>query len=277
MLTRAAVVGSPVGHSLSPVLHRAAYASLGLTDWTYDRVDVARGALAGHVGRLGPEWAGLSVTMPGKEEALALAATATEEARSAGAANTLVRRQAGWHAENTDVPGLAAAIRETGLDRAERAVVLGGGATARSAILALHSMGAAQVTVCVRDDVRRPTRDLLERLRLDTRIRLLADGIPLGDGEVVVSTLPGDVPSPSLRPPAAGADLPVLVDTCYLPWPSAFSASVGSELAGRVAVVRGTRMLLHQAAHQVELMTGRPAPVAAMDDALSAHLATEGA
>lgn len=280
MLTQArcAVVGHPVAHSLSPVLHRAAYAALGLTGWRYDRVEVAQGALDGYVASLGPEWAGLSVTMPGKEEALALAARSSDEARLAGAANTLVRSADGWSADNTDVAGLAAALREAGaaLTQDRPCLVTGGGATARSAVLALRSLGAREVTLLVRDRPRPETERLVEQLAADpdrplrVRARPLADGIPLSDVDVVVGTLPAGAPAPSVAPP--GATAPLVLDAVYAPWPSPLASAVGRATTGRVTVVRGTSMLLHQAARQVELMTGLAAPVEAMRSALTRHL-----
>lgn len=269
MLTRAAVVGSPVAHSLSPVLHRAAYTALGLTDWCYDRVEVPQGALAAHVAALGPEWVGLSVTMPGKEEALDLADDTGPAARSVGAANTLVRRETGWYADNTDVHGLQAALTEAGVGTVSRAVVVGAGATARSAILALHTLGAQEVTLCVRDWTRPATDALLERLGMRVHRRALSEGIPL-DTEVVLSTLPGGVPAPPVLP--AGAQPPVVMDVSYAPWPSALADVVATATHDRVRVVRGTRMLLHQAVRQVELMTGLDAPTRAMDAALRGAL-----
>lgn len=269
MLTRAAVVGSPVAHSLSPVLHRAAYTALGLTDWCYDRVEVPQGALAAHVAALGPEWVGLSVTMPGKEEALDLADDTGPAARAVGAANTLVRRETGWYADNTDVHGLQAALTEAGVGTVSRAVVVGAGATARSAILALHTLGAQEVTLCVRDWTRPATDALLERLGMRVHRRALSEGIPL-DTEVVLSTLPGGVPAPPVLP--AGGQPPVVMDVSYAPWPSALADVVATTTHDRVRVVRGTRMLLHQAVRQVELMTGLDAPTRAMDAALRGAL-----
>lgn len=277
---RAAVVGSPVAHSLSPVLHGAAYAELGLTSWTYDRVEVPAGGLPGHVRSLGPEWVGLSVTMPGKEEALTLATAASPDAVLTGAANTLVRRDGGWYADNTDVAGLATAVElelgRTGAGRVRQALVLGGGATARSAVLALHRLGAREITLLVRDGVRPGTAAMLDRLTEApdaplVRTRRLAEGIPLdrSTAQVVVSTLPGAASAPVLLPD--GED-PAVVDVTYLPWPSALARSVAERTGGRVPVVRGTSMLLHQAVHQVELMTGLGAPIEAMAAALAGHL-----
>ncbi|MGB0102131.1 MAG: shikimate dehydrogenase, partial [Nocardioides sp.] len=106
------MLGDPIAHSLSPTLHRAGYAALGL-DWRYDAVRLSAHELTGFVAGLGPEWRGLSLTMPHKREALALGSPMTDRARLAGAANTLVIRDGDVVlADNTDLPGAVAAIRE---------------------------------------------------------------------------------------------------------------------------------------------------------------------
>ena len=132
---RAAVCGSPIRHSLSPVLHRAAYRALGLTDWTYDRVELSADELAPWVSGLDESWRGLSLTMPLKEAAFAVAQTVTELARMVGSINTLVRTPSeGWSAHNTDVVGIERALAEAGLGLgrdAAQAVIVGAGATAR--------------------------------------------------------------------------------------------------------------------------------------------------
>lgn len=118
------MLGAPVRHSLSPVLHRAAYAELGLAGWRYDAIECDEAALPGFVAGLGPEWAGLSVTMPGKRAALALAVTATRAATVVGAANTLVQVEPGrWAADCTDVAGVAGALRSAGFTGGGRGVV----------------------------------------------------------------------------------------------------------------------------------------------------------
>lgn len=282
MLTRrAGLVGSPVAHSLSPVLHRAAYAALGLEGWSYDRTEVGRGALAAHLAGLGPEWAGLSVTMPGKEEALAVADRCSEVAVLAGAANTLIPRDDGWYADNTDVYGLATALVEAGASSPRSALVLGGGATARSTVLALRDLGVERVRLLVRADARPETHACLEQLSVESSVGKLADGIPLGDGavDVVVGTLPGSAPAPPLHVGHGHGHgpMPVLLDVSYAPWPSQLARAVAAAAGDRVAVVRGTGMLLHQAARQIELMTGRTAPVPAMAEALEPHLQPGGA
>jgi len=155
-MPRAAVLGSPVAHSLSPALHRAAYAALGLSGWAYDAVECAEEGLAPFLDGLGPEWAGLSLTMPLKRVAIGLMATVSALARDVGAANTVLLSPDGRHADNTDVGGLVDAL--SGAD-ASAAVVLGAGGTAAAALAALRDLGASGATVVVRDRGR--ARDLL--------------------------------------------------------------------------------------------------------------------
>src|SRR5215210_8095696 len=122
---RAAVLGRPVGHSLSPVLHRAAYAALGLTDWSYDALDIGAEDLPVLLAGLGEEWRGFSVTMPCKQAAVDLADVVEPLPRLLGAANTLVRTEAGWRAENTDVPGIGVALQLGGIEQVGRAAIVG--------------------------------------------------------------------------------------------------------------------------------------------------------
>ena len=263
----AAVLGSPVAHSLSPVLHNAAYAALGLTDWSYGLHECREPELAGFVDGLGPEWAGLSLTMPLKRVTLDVADEVDELAGAIGAANTLVltgRRTA----YNTDIVGIGATLG----DVSGRAVVLGAGGTAQSALAALREAGIEDVTVLVRDLGRTAElRDTAERLGVAPRIvAALADpasaSAELVGADVVISTLPPGGADP-LVPPGAGA---VVLDVVYAPWPTPFTAAA---LAAGAGVRSGLEMLLHQAVAQVELMTGKPGPVAAMRTALDAAVA----
>jgi len=263
----AAVLGSPVAHSLSPVLHNAAYRALGLTDWSYGLHECREPELAGFVDGLGPEWAGLSLTMPLKRVTLDVADEVDELAGAIGAANTLVltgRRTA----YNTDIVGIGATLG----DVSGRAVVLGAGGTAQSALAALREAGIDDVTVLVRDLARTPElRDTAERLGVAPRIvAALADpasaSAELVGADVVISTLPPGGADP-LVPPGAGA---VVLDVVYAPWPTPFAAAA---LAAGAGVRSGLEMLLHQAVAQVELMTGKPGPVAAMRTALDAAVA----
>jgi shikimate dehydrogenase len=263
----AAVLGSPVAHSLSPVLHNAAYRALGLTDWSYGLHECREPELAGFVDGLGPEWAGLSCTMPLKRVTLEIADEVDALAAAVGAANTLVltgRRTA----YNTDVVGIGATLG----DISGRAVVLGAGGTSQAALAALREAGIEDVTVLVRDLGRtEELRDTAERLAVVPRIvAALADpaaaSAELEGADVVISTLPPGGADP-LVPPGAGA---VVLDVVYAPWPTPFAAAA---LAAGAGVRSGLEMLLHQAVAQVELMTGKPGPVAAMRTALDAAVA----
>ena len=143
MAERAAVLGSPIAHSLSPALHTAGYRALGLDDWEYTRADVSEAELVAFVSALGREWRGLSLTRPLKEVAFEVATTVSAVARETGSINTLIRRpDGGWDADNTDVVGVLGALAEVGVDRADRPVVVGSGATARSVVAAFVALGA---------------------------------------------------------------------------------------------------------------------------------------
>lgn len=263
---RAAVLGSPITHSKSPQLHLAAYRALGL-DWTYERIECSAEQLPGLVDGLGPEWAGLSVTMPGKEAALAYARIRTERAVLVGSANTLVRTASGWRADCTDVDGVLGALRGGGVRALTEAVVLGAGGTARPALLALTELGAQAVTIVARDAGRAASaRELAERLGLSPRV--IGFGAPelsevCGDAGAVVSTVP--YPAAAAVAPAV-ATAPVVLDALYNPWPTPLAEAVAA--AGHI-VIGGLQMLLEQAYGQVEQFTGRPAPREAMAAALA--------
>jgi shikimate dehydrogenase len=266
---RAAVLGRPVAHSLSPVLHSAAYAALGLDGWHYDAHECDEAALPGFVAGLGPEWAGLSLTMPLKRVALDVASEVSPLAAATGAANTLVLAGGRRYADNTDVAGLVVALREAGAPPAGRAVVLGAGGTAQAALAALRDLGIADVTVLVRNAARTgELRAAADRLGVAPDVTdALVDPArargALARADVVVSTRPRGA-ADGLTGVRAGA---VVLDVVYVPWPTAFAAA--AEAAG-ARVVSGLEMLLHQAVAQVELMTGRTPPVPAMRDALDA-------
>ncbi|MGS2805142.1 shikimate dehydrogenase [Nocardia sp. MW-W600-9] len=266
---KAAVLGKPIAHSRSPQLHLAAYRALGL-DWTYERVECTAEQLPGLVDGLGPEWVGLSVTMPGKEAALAHADTRTDRAVLVGSANTLVRTEAGWLADCTDVDGVLGALRGGGVDRVREAVVLGAGGTARPALLALSELGAESVTVVARDAGRaRDALDLAERLGLAvSTIGFEPDALAAvcATAGAVVSTIPATAAAAVAAQVAAA---PVVLDAIYNPWPTPLAEAVAA--AGHT-VVSGLQMLLNQAYGQVELFTGQPAPRAAMAAALDEAL-----
>ncbi|WP_432479160.1 shikimate dehydrogenase [Nocardioides sp. GXQ0305] len=259
-----AVVGDPIGHSLSPTLHRAAYTSVGL-DWSYDAVRVPSGGLARFVAGLGADWRGLSVTMPLKREALALGEPVTDRARTAGSANTLVRRADGWLADNTDLPGAAAAVRERWDGPVRSVTVLGGGATAASAALAMCDLGAREVRLLVRSPERAAATAALVRHHPALPVVSVGDLDGPVIGDVVVSTVPAEAQTPDLV--ARCRDVPVVFEVRYDPWPTPVAAAVG----GRV-LVSGLDLLVHQAAEQFVLFTGVPAPLAEMRGAGEAAL-----
>jgi shikimate dehydrogenase len=263
---KAGVLGSPIAHSLSPALHRAAYAALGL-DWTYDAVEVSSDGLAGFVEGLGPEWAGLSLTMPLKQVVLPLLDEVSDVARLTGAANTVVLRDGRREGHNTDVAGIVAALREAGTGDLSRAAVIGAGATAASALVALHELGAHHVRVLARSASRAEAlKPVASALGIELRVGELHP-LELEDRwpQVVISTLPAGAADALAALSDPSGNVPTLLDVVYAPWPTAL-ASVYSAAGG--VVVGGAAMLLHQAAAQVELMTGQPAPLDAMRAAL---------
>ena len=265
---RAAVLGKPVAHSLSPVIHNAGYAAAGLAGWSYTAIECAESELADLVAGLDPEWAGLSLTMPLKEAALAVATVASPAALAAGAANTLVRgAQGDWHADNTDITGMVRVLAEAGVAPGGRFTVLGAGGTARAALAAAGGLKAGEVTVVAR----RP--DAIDALRP------VADavGVPLtGAGwaeapallraDVVIATVPRGVADP-LAPGATWGQATVFFDALYDPWPTPLAASA---IAAGCRVASGLDLLLAQAIGQFEAFTGHAAPEGAMAAALTA-------
>lgn len=275
---RAAVLGHPVAHSLSPVLHNAAYRALGLDDWAYSALDTTVEQLPERLADLDESWAGLSLTMPLKHAVIPLADRVEDLVRKTGVANTVVvtgGAETGGPVGgpmktvyNTDVTGIVAAVREVHRHGpVESAAVLGNGATAASALAALYGLRCGFVVCYARSqDDPCPLQAAAARIGVQLECRSLdraAAELPAYD--VVISTMPahaGDAVAANLT--QAGG---VLLDVVYDPRPTDLQAT-WSALGG--AIVGGERMLLHQAAAQVELMTGLPAPRAAMDQALKA-------
>ncbi|MGW5656314.1 shikimate dehydrogenase [Streptomyces humi] len=259
---RAAVLGKPIGHSLSPVLHRAAYDELGLSGWSYGRFEVDEAGLPGFVAGLGPEWAGLSLTMPLKRAVIPLLDEISETAASVDAVNTVVFTEDGrLLGDNTDIPGMVAALREHGIEQVESAAVLGAGATASSALAALARICTGEVVAYVRSAARAAEmREWGERLDVEVRTADWADAAEALRAPLVVATTPAGTTD------ALAAAVPerptTLFDVLYDPWPTELAAR-WSMFGG--AVVSGLDLLVHQAVLQVEQMTGRtPAPLDAM-------------
>ncbi|GAA3866485.1 shikimate dehydrogenase [Leifsonia kafniensis] len=266
---RLAVLGSPISHSQSPALHRAAYGVLGL-DWSYDAIEVSEGSLTGFIDGLGTEWRGLSLTMPLKTEAAALISDLDSLAQHTGAVNTVLLRNGATGRTlsgfNTDVPGLVRALAEGGVREARRVVLLGAGATASSALISAAEIGAESVDILVRSPRKAAPLVELGRSRgLVVTVSQLPNAeagndstpgrpittIPALDSpaSLMISTLPGG----SLLGDVFSADFrrdTVLFDVSYSPWPSALA------LAWQRAdgtVLNGLSMLLHQALIQVRI------------------------
>ena len=266
---RCAVLGHPIAHSLSPVLHRAAYAELGL-DWAYDAVDVTGDQLAGFLDGLDQQWRGLSLTMPLKRVVRDLLDHESQEVELSGVANTVLLGPEGRTGHNTDIPGAVAALREAYDGPLLRAVVLGGGATATSMVHALAELGCPQVVLRVRDPAR--AADTVAAAarhphapQVDVR-GLTGDQVP---ADVLVSTIPADAQDADVLRHAQGVS--AVFDVVYHPWPTALAARARG--AGQ-ALVSGLDLLVHQAALQVSLMTGvSTAPIGVMRAAGRAALA----
>jgi shikimate dehydrogenase len=258
LVLNAAVLGSPIAQSLSPVLHGAAYEALGLTDWRYTAHEVRADELAVFVAGLDASWRGLSLTRPLKEAAFQVADDATAVASRTGAINTLVwQPSGGWLGENTDVHGIQAAL--AGVAHQGRATVLGSGATSRSALLALAGLGVQRVRLASRRPSRAVSVACTAELELDVRAVPLAEWPAAGD-RLVVSTLPPEgSESAAAWVPAALEG--ILMDVLYAGWPSPLAKA--ASLAG-MQVIWGLDMLVHQAAEQVRLMTGLEPPVEVM-------------
>jgi len=275
---RAAVLGSPIAHSLSPVLHRAAYQRLGLADWRYDAFEVDEQALPGFLDGLEPAadgWAGLSLTMPLKRAVIPLLDSVGEAALAVEAVNTVVFAADGArHGANTDIPGLVAAFAERGIIRVEAAAVLGGGATGASTMAALASIVDGGVDVYVRSPSRAGKQLIptAERLGVDLRLRPWTEVREALGSPLLVNTTPAGAADELAD--AVSKPVGTLFDVLYHPWPTRLAARWAH--AGGT-VLGGLDLLIHQAALQVEMMTGsdpalRPAVVAAMRAAGTAAL-----
>lgn len=246
------VIGSPIAHSKSPVLHRAAYTAIGF-DADYDLTEVAEGGLDAFLRSSPPRRRGVSVTMPLKREAWLAADVRDRAAELTGAVNTLVGldgdRRTG---ANTDVAGIVGAVRGAGERDVRHVLVIGAGATAMSAVVAAADLGAASLTFAARSPERASDAAGLARsLGLATTVVPLdaMAGVP---ADVVVSTLPGGTDLPVL-PRAALAPGSLVLDVAYSPWPSLLARE---GLAVGATVVHGLSMLVHQAARQVRLFAG---------------------
>jgi shikimate-5-dehydrogenase len=266
-VAKAAVLGKPVEHSLSPAIHNAGYAASGLDDWSYAAIECDQAGLPGLLAGLGAEWAGVSLTMPLKEVGLQVAAQASEAAAAVGAANTLVRRGEGWYAENTDITGMVAALREAGVTRPGSVAILGAGGTARAALGAAAQLGVRRVVLFARrPEVAAELDPVAERLGLSLSFIGWAGVGRAALHDVVISTVPKGA-ADDLR--IAWRPQGVVFDVVYDPWPTPFAAA--AQKAG-CRIVSGLDLLLAQAIEQFKIFTGVPAPREAMREGLTAGL-----
>ncbi|WP_408918436.1 shikimate dehydrogenase [Corynebacterium kefirresidentii] len=267
-MPRAAVLGSPIEHSLSPVLHNAGYEAAGLEDWDYTRFETAAEALPDLVRRSTPEFVGFSVTMPGKFAALRFADTVSERAQLIGSANTLVRKEEGWFADNTDTEGVRGALIELlGDSPARHAMLIGAGGTARPALWALAERGVSTVTVLNRSDRSAELRPLAQELGLELSFTGFDGDLSALSraADVIVSTVPAAAVEDYVFDIAHA---PVL-DVIYDPWPTPLTTCAA---ANGYKSVGGHIMLAYQAFSQFEQFTGVAAPREEMLNALNKEL-----
>lgn len=272
-VARLAVLGSPIAHSLSPDLHRAAYRVLGL-DWSYEAIEVGKGGLADFVGSRDAEWRGLSLTMPLKVEVFPLLSDVSELARETGSANTVLFDDAGLRGFNTDVYGLTEGFERHGRPKLGRVLILGGGATAASAVVAAARLGAHTIFVGVRSIERAAALvDVGRAQGVDVQLRGLDALLQIDEAlDAVISTLPnGAAVSVTLDPDTIRTA--TLFDVAYSPWPTPLAAAWSGE-----SVIGGLEMLVLQALAQVRVFVNRDphSVLPREDEVLLAMLAAVG-
>lgn len=261
-----AVVGSPIDHSLSPALHSAAYRELGIEDAAYLRYDVSQGCLKDFLTRGdGANLQGVSVTMPLKPEAHALASESCHVSSTLGVANTLLRKPDGtFRAENHDVYGIVQAIRSAYDGPLRHVGILGSGATAVSAVLAAHQLGVAHVMLAARrPEALGRSRTIAGQLGMTSEVVAWPDSSQLMRNDAVISALAkqGAESLGELWGQRVQASPRLAFDVLYDPRPTPFSQMVGED----TVFVDGSEMLVHQADMQLRSMLGiSVAPLAVM-------------
>lgn len=249
MSSRFAVLGSPIGHSRSPLLHRAAIAALGV-EATYDAIEVNADEFPSFLANRSGEWVGLSLTMPLKAVVRPLLVTECEISRLTGAVNTVVRDPDGWHGFNTDVVGAETAIAQSLGTHFRSATILGAGATAASVLVALSRLGVSDVTLVARDVSRaEAVASLAEQLGIRRSVTALGERSTQSD--LVVNTIPGSIELEAAT--IDDIDGAALFDVTYDPWPT----SLAREWTRRgLPATSGATMLLWQAVHQARAFYG---------------------
>lgn len=273
MSMKAAVLGSPISHSLSPSLHRAAYMALG-RDVDYTAIDTPAEMLAQRISELDDNSLGYSLTMPLKRDVLGLIDNQSDLVIQTGCANTVYRdAEQNWALENTDVFGIVQTIKCANLVPFNSASIIGSGATASSALSALAELGVTEITCYARNQKAFSLlRDQSDSLGVNFQAVNLSGKIVLA-GDLVISTVPSSAQSRINEALTADQSLPVLLDISYNPWPSGLAGYWGMHHGG--AVLSGVEMLLWQAWAQVELFTGEQAPIEVMRAALPKELSTD--
>jgi shikimate dehydrogenase len=252
------VLGSPIAHSQSPALHLAAYRALNL-DWAYQAIEVTGEQLPKFVQSRGPGWRGLSLTMPLKRDVLPLLSRVDDLVSATGSANTLVFDRSTAPTQlvgfNTDVFGISEAFRSRGHRSLESVVILGGGATAASAVAAAAELGASGIDAYVRAPSRASQLvDVGARVSVAVSIHGMAELRQRTESaSAVISTLPNGA-DPEVPVPEPLSSSAVLIDVAYHPWPSALARRWEGD------VISGIEMLVLQALMQVRIfVTGEPA------------------
>lgn len=249
-------------------MHLAAYRHLGL-DWQYQAVEMTGEGLAEFLDSRGPEWRGLSMTMPVKHDVMPLLDERHEIVKLTGVCNTLLFDNGIRRGFNTDVHGIVMAFNEAGVSSLSHVQVIGGGATASSAIVAAAQLGAQRVTMSVRSPQKSlQLLDLGPLLGIQISLEQLGDPIE-GTPDAVISTIPNGADA-GLEFDAALRRTSVLFDVAYEPWPTSI-AQTWIDAGG--AVISGFEMLLHQALMQVRVFTsGDPDRVLPDEDAVVADM-----
>ena len=243
--TQLAVWGDPIAHSKSPLLHSAAYRALGL-DWAYGRQQVDAARFTASLAGLDDSWRGLSLTMPLKEQAFQAAATHDHHAVLTGAVNTLLFGDS-IHGFNTDVGGIIDALSAQEVRAVSSARILGAGATASSALVAAHELGATRVDVRARRPERAaPILALGKRLELDISVTEFDE--PVSPVDVTIATLPSGTALLQATTASLASTGGALLDAAYAPWPSQLANAWQSG-----PVISGLAMLFNQAVRQVRI------------------------
>ncbi|WP_308212095.1 shikimate dehydrogenase [Microbacterium yannicii] len=266
--TRLEVWGDPIAHSRSPQLHAAAYAVLGL-DWSYGLRRVDEASFPGEFAELDDSWRGLSLTMPLKSVAFTAAAHRDRRAELTGAVNTLLLAPTGPYGFNTDVGGIVRSLADDGITDVERARIVGAGATATSALVALCELGVREIDVVARrPEAVTPLAELGGRLGIEVTAASFAASHHSAV-DLTIATLPGEAPVTDAAADALARSGGLLLDVVYGHWPTVLSAAWGR--AGNPAR-SGLGMLLHQALLQVRIFRhGDPdAPLANEVESLQA-------